>query len=139
MLLECGDIEALKKLFLRCQLNATTYKYGSNISFLSPLPREFAFWAKEQGADVADHYGFTPLHLASQYGRADAVKALLDAGVDINAKTSRILQPEFATSLEKTLQQNRLPYEKLLEICVLLLEHGAEIRDRSREFLHKSA
>ena len=172
-LLEKKDIEALKEQFLRCEPNAITNKYGSNIFSLSPLPREFAFWAKEQGADVnfkdyyektpifrhasvwngdvqllielgakadvAAHDGTTPLHLAALYGRVNAVKALLDAGVDVNVKSNRIDWPGFLTPLEKTLLQDRLPYEKLLEICMILLEHGAEITDRTREFLLKSA
>lgn len=171
--LERGDIDALKEQFLRCEPNAITNKYGSNIFSLSPLPREFAFWAKEQGADVnfkdyyrktpifnhasvwngdvqllidlganidvADNFGITPLHLASASGRADAVKALLVAGVDVNVKSGRIDWPGFLTPLEKTLHQNRLQYGKLLEICGLLLEHGAEITDRAREFLLNSA
>jgi len=62
-LLECGDIAALKEQFLRCEPNAVTNKYGSNIFSLTPLPGEFAFWAKEQGADVnfRDYYGRTPI------------------------------------------------------------------------------
>ena len=172
-LLERGDIEVLKEQFLRCEPNAVTSKYGSNIFSLSPIPREFAFWAKEQGADVnfkdyyektpifrqasawngdvqllvdlgakvdiADHFGVTPLHLAALYGRAKAVKILLDAGADVNLTTGRIDGPGFLTPLEKTLHQDRLPYRELLEICMLLLDHGAEITDRSREFLLKSA
>lgn len=173
-LLEQGDIEALKNQFLRCEPNATTSnKYGSNIFSLTPLPREFAFWAKEQGADVnfkdyyektpifehssmwngdvplllelgadvnvTDHFGVTPLHLASLYGRVDAVEALLNAGINVNVKSGRIDWPGYMTPLEKTLHQNRLPYEKLLEICVILLNHGGEITDRAREFLLQSA
>ena len=168
-LLENGDIAALKEQFLRCDPNAVTGKYGSNIFSLTPLPREFAFWAKEQGADVnfKDHYGktpvfnhasfwngdvqllidlgaevnvaqddgTTPLHLAALCGRANAVKALLKAGVDVNVKSGPMAWPGFLTPLEETLLQDRLPYPQLLEICQILLDHGAEITERCREFL----
>lgn len=173
-LLKCGDIAALKEQFLRCDPNAITYsKYGSNIFSMSPLPREFAFWAKEQGADVnfKDYYGktpifnqasawngdvqllidlgadvhvtdtsgTTPLHLAALYGRTDAVKALLSAGVDVNVKSGRIDWPGFLTPLEEMLLQDRLPYKEQLEICQLLFDHGAKITDRCREALRRSA
>lgn len=173
-LMEQGDIAALKEQFLRCEPNAlVTNKYGSNIFSLSPLPREFAFWAKEQGADVnfKDYYGRTPvyyhasswngdvqllidlggdvdvvdhsgktlLHLAAIYGRTNAVKALLGAGLSADKKSGRIDWPGALTPLEGTLLQDRLPYQNLLEICELLLEHGAKITDRAREFLQKSA
>lgn len=172
-LMEQGDIAALKEQFLRCEPNAVTNKYGSNIFSLSPLPREFAFWAKEQGADinfkdyyrrtpifhhasiwngdvqllielgasvdVVDDFGVSLLHLAAMYGRVNATRVLLDAGVDVNRKSGRIDWPGFLTPLEKTLHQDRLPYQELLKICELLLGHGAKITDRAREFLQKSA
>lgn len=172
-LLEQGDIEALKEQFLRCEPNAVTSKYGSNIFSLAPLPRGFAFWAKEQGADidhqsyyrktplfdqascwngnvqllidlgasvdVADDFGVTPLHLAALYGRAEAVRALLGAGVDVDVRSGRIDWPGYLTPLEKTLLQDRLPYPLLLEICQILLDHGATITDRAREALGRSA
>ena len=56
--LETGDIDVLKEQFSQCEPDAVSGKYGSNIFSLTPLPREFAFWAKEQGADVnfKDYY-----------------------------------------------------------------------------------
>ena len=69
----------------------------------------------------------------------EAVKALLDAGADVNRKTGRIDWPGYLTPLEKTLLQDRLPYPRLLEVCTILLDHGAEITDRCREALGKSA
>ncbi len=172
-LLKRGEIAALKEQFLRCEPNAVSGKYGSNIFSLTPLPREFAFWAKEQGADVnyKDYYGktpifshasswngdvrllidlgaeirvvqddgTTPLHLAALYGRAEAVEALLEAGVDVNVRSGRRDWPGKLTPLEKTLLQDRLPYPLLLEICQILLDHGAVITDRCREYLGKSA
>ncbi len=172
-LLEAGDIAALKEQFLRCEANAVTSKFGSNIFSLSPLPREFAFWAREQGADVnfkdyygktpifmqashwqgdvpllidlgadvqvADGSGTTPLHLAALYGRTAAVKALLNAGVDANVRSGRMSWPGELTPLEETLAQDRLSYPALLEICGILFEHGAEITDRARGSLLRSA
>ncbi len=172
-LLEQGEMEGVKEQFLRCEPNAATGKYGSNIFSFTPLPREFAFWAREQGADVdfvdyygrtplfnhasawngdvqllldlgakpdaADNFGVTPLHNAALYGRGDGVKALLNAGVDVNIQSGRTDWPGFLTPLEKTLQQNRLPYPRLLEVCTILLDHGAQITDRCREALGKSA
>ncbi len=41
--------------------------------------------------------------------------------------------------MEKTLLQDRLPYPRLLEVCTILLDHGAQITDRCREALGKSA
>ncbi len=173
-LLEEGDIEALKKQFLRCEPNAkTSSKYGSNIFSMTPLPRGFAFWAQEQGADinfkdyydktpifyhasvwngdvplllelgakadVADHFGVTPLHLAALYGRINAVRALLAAGINPNVKTGRIDFPGFMTPLEEMFHQSRIPYAEMLEICEILLENGAEITDNACEYLLESA
>ena len=63
---------------------------------------------------------------------------MLDAGVDVNIRSGRIDWPRFLTPLEKTLLQDRLPYEELLKDLPAPLEHGAEITDQCREFLHKS-
>ena len=87
-LLNSGDLEALKKQFSRCEPNAVTGKYGSNVFSLVPLPREFAFWAKEQGADVnfLDHYGKTPLFNQASFYNGNAA-LLIELGADVNARS----------------------------------------------------
>lgn len=88
LLLQNGDIEELKKQFSRCEPNALhTNKFGSNIFSLSPLPREFAFWAKEQGANVnfRDHYGNPPIFRQVSSQRGD-VQLLIDLGADIHVR-----------------------------------------------------
>lgn len=170
-LLEAGDIEGLKALFSKCEPNALTSRtYGSNIFSKAPLPREFAFWAKEQGADVnfIDHYGktpifhqagswrgevpllielgaevhvaaggVTPLHYAAMYGRPEAVRALLDAGADVEARPEDKLFHTRQSPLEMALNQDRLPFATLLEVCNLLLEHGARITGDARKAVAK--
>ena len=165
-LLEEGNVEELKQLFARCEPNALCsrgYKIrSSNVYSLSPLPREFAVWAKEQGADVnfLDGCGFTPifdqagavygdvqllidlgaktdiimydgttpLHEAAVHGRMDAMTALLENGVRVDAGMGLT----WGTALESAIRQNCLPFETLLKVCTLLLEHGAQITDRAR-------
>lgn len=172
-LLETGDIETLKQVFSRCEPNALRYsKYGSNIFSRTPLPREFAIWAKEQGADVnfKDYNGNTPiyyqitryrgdeqllidlgadihvtsydgdtlLHKAAMFGRPQTVKTLLAAGLDIyiNAKASSF--NSYSTPLEAALIHfHRSPYSISLEVCQILLEHGAEITENARKQVRK--
>jgi len=82
--LKDGNIAQAKKLFSDCEPNAVTYN-GSNIFSLSPMPREFAFWAKEQGADInlKNSYGRTPIF---EIVRKDGdVSLLIELGADIDA------------------------------------------------------
>lgn len=78
-----GDIEGAKRLFSLCEPNAV--QIHSNVFSLTPMPKEFALWAKERGADVnfRNEYGQTPLF---DIVRMDADAALLiQLGADVNA------------------------------------------------------
>ena len=165
-LLEAGDVERLKKVFEKCEVNAKPGRYGSNAFGMAPLPREFAFWLKEQGGDVnqPDYYenppifnhasfwqgdvgllielgadihvtkkdGTTPLHLAAAYGRADAVKQLLEHGADVNVRMHDEILGNRSTPLEMALTQARVPLKNLLAVCKILLEHGADITEAAK-------
>ncbi|MCI8615289.1 MAG: hypothetical protein HFJ01_09380 [Lachnospiraceae bacterium] len=48
--------------------------------------------------------------------------------------SGRMAWSGFLTPLEEALLQNRLPYPLLLEICQLLLDHGAEITEKYCEY-----
>lgn len=161
-LLEAGNIEALKEVYKTCDINAKNGRYGSNALEMTPLPREFAQWLVEQGADVnrKDHYGnppifthasadngdvqllldlgadvkgtekdgMTPLHLAASHGRTEAMKALIQAGADVNAVSRDILGAgRDYTPLEKALIEGRIPVSEMLAVCEILLENGARI------------
>lgn len=84
--LKAENIEECKKLFLKCEPNAVSW-CRSNI-FSLPMPRELAFWAKEQGADInfRDYRGRTPVF---EIARRDGdIALLIELGADINAVAS---------------------------------------------------
>lgn len=113
----------------------------------TPIFNHASFWNGDVrllidlGAEIhaAQDDGTTPFHLAALYGRVEAVKALLEAGADVNVKSGRLDWPGYLTPMEITLLQDRLPYSLLLEICRILLDHGATITGRCQEYLGKSA
>lgn len=162
-----GNIEECKKLFLECEPNAISW-CGSNIFSLVPMPREFAIWAKEQGADInfTDHRGqtpifeigrrdgdipllielganvrdvrtdgCTPLHIAAARGQKKAVRALIKAGAVVDAQTKDYDGYGHFTPLEKVLYEPDLSSIKKYDLCKILLGKGAEITERSRQFV----
>ena len=85
MLLKDGKLEECKKLFLTCEPNAVRWAGSYNIFAFKSMPREFALWAQEQGADVnfKDQYGRTPIF---EIARKDGdVALLIELGADVNA------------------------------------------------------
>ena len=165
-LLKDGNIEECKRLFLECEPNATWT--SSNIFSLVPMPREFAIWAKEQGADInfRDRYGktpifetarrdgdisllielgadinavdpdgCTPLHIAAARGCKKAVRALLKAGAEIDAQTKDYDGYGHFTPLEQVLYEADLSSIGKYDISKILLDRGAKMTDRSRQFV----
>ena len=91
-LLKAVNIEEAKRLFSGCEPNATGY-FGSNIFSLMPMPREFAFWAKEQGADInfRDRHGKTPIF---EIARRDGdISLLIELGAEIEAVSPKGCTP----------------------------------------------
>ncbi len=88
-LIKTGDIEALKKVYEKCELNAYTGYCKSNALFLNGVPDELVRWLVEQGVDInyRDDYGETALH--HRVGRGENVSLLLELGADIEATTRR--------------------------------------------------
>ena len=167
MFLKDGNIEECKELFSGCDPNAVSWS-GSNIFSLKPMPGEFAFWVKEQGADInfRDRYGrtpafeiarrdgdiallielgadinavspdgCTPLHIAAARGCKKAVRTLIKAGAKTDAQTKDYNGYGHFTPLEKVVYEPSLSSIKKYDVCKILLNHGAEMTERSRQFV----
>ena len=79
------------------------------------------------------HDGFTPLGLAVFFGQTESVKALLDAGADVNLASREAMKVTPLASASAARQ---------LEIARLLIAHGADVNARAAsDFtpLHESA
>lgn len=122
-LLEKGDIEALKAVFDKCEINAVS-TYGNAFNE-TPLPREFAFWLKEQGCDInlKNRYGETPIfsHASSYLGD---VALLLELGADGNEINS-----DRETPLHYAAKYGRI------DAVNALLKYGVNVNARSKDSL----
>lgn len=79
-----------------------------------------------------DEAGWTHLHMAAQYGRADIVKMLLEAGADANAET---VQSEVEAGGNTALCiacETDLPWTA--EIVKMLLDAGADVNHTYEDF-----
>lgn len=87
-LVETANIETLKAVYEKCELDAYEGSNKESALFLSHIPDELVKWLVEQGADIhhRDTYGKTALH--AKVGRGEDISLLVELGGDINA-TSR--------------------------------------------------
>lgn len=127
-LLQSGDIDALKNIFKKCEINAVTSRYGSNAFEKGPLPKEFAYWLKEQGCDInqVDYYGNTPIfaHASAYYGD---VALLLELGADGNA-----IGRDKQTPLHKAAMYGRI------DALNALLKHGVNVSAQAIDIITKA-
>lgn len=88
-LIDKGDLNELKAVFAKCELNAYERNYIKRpaLSFYG-IPLELMRWLIEQGADIeaADSYGKTPLFYHAQVNSTERVMFLLEQGADVHAK-----------------------------------------------------
>jgi hypothetical protein len=119
-LLASNDIQALKKVFDKCEFDAYGgYSKRSAIAF-DLCPDELVEWLVEQGADLQqkDDYGDSPLHQRAM-SRRSSIKVLLDLGADITASTKRS-----GTPLHVAARYHNVPNAKLL------LQYGSNINEK---------
>ena len=120
--LKAGNVEEPKRLFSQCEPNAVNYS-GSNVFALSPMLREFALWAQEQGADInfRDKYGYTPIFEVIR--RDGDVSLLIELGADIEAVSSDGRTPLHAAAARGRKKQ-----------CRALLKAGARVDVQTKDF-----
>lgn len=85
-LIEISDINELKRVFEKCEWNATGgYAKGTALGFYN-IPEELTCWLVRQGAEIEapDIYGRTPLHQQAMK-RKGKIDVLLELGADITA------------------------------------------------------
>lgn len=89
-LLKSGDLEALKSVFDKVDVNARGgYSKQSALAF-NDCPDDLTRWLVDQGAelDFADIYGKTPLHSRAGHWQGN-IAVLLELGADVNHQASK--------------------------------------------------
>ena len=103
------------------------------------MPQQSVFEAAEQGdvdrlrellehdpavVDAFGDHGFQPLPLACFYGHVEAARVLLERGADPNTLSRN--EHVKTNALHAAAASENKSREVRLELCVLLLEHGAD-------------
>lgn len=116
-LLKSGDVQALKDVFTKCEIDARGSFYKHTALAFDHCPHELAQWLVEQGADLqaTDTWGNTPLHRRSR-SRSGNISSLLELGADVNMASNYGGTPLHAAG------EAHNP-----ENTALLLAHGAKV------------
>lgn len=120
-LLEAGDLDALKTVYDKCELNAVTGYCKDTALALSNTPPELMRWLIEQGLDVntENRFGKTALAEHASFGDIERMKVLLECGADVEAGHPLPLLHAAGRHQPKAI--------------ALLLEHGADINGKNRQ------
>ena len=160
-LVNAGDIDALKKVFDKCEMNV----YSDALSF-SNIPDELVRWLVTQGADInakdatygktalhahagcwngditvflelgaditlKNKYGKTPLQVAARSYNARCVEALVNQGADIF-----VVNEDGMTPLEEALNYaNNTSLERLAKIADIFLAKGQQMTPKMQEMV----
>lgn len=96
-IVETGDIEKIKEVFQKSDINATSGYYKLNALSFTELPTEMYTWLVEEGADInqVGDYGKTPIfnHLYTLH--CENLQLLIDLGADIEVNKSSGETPLF--------------------------------------------
>lgn len=89
-LLQQGDIDTLKAVFVSCDVNARSGYTKQTALAYNDCPDELVRWLVAQGADLMaeDDYGETPLHARSGHWQG-RIEILIELGADINHGENR--------------------------------------------------
>lgn len=166
-LLKERDLNALKAVFDRYDLNARGGVSRQTALAFSNLPDELAQWLVEQGANLsaADSYGNTPLHSRAGHWQG-RVGILLELGADVNHGDGSIGTPlhkaaaignantvgmllKHGARVDAQNDSGQSPLEYALQRCsntqitgmaavaTLLLEAGAQKTPKMKEYVNR--
>jgi len=116
-LLATGDQEALKAVFVGCDVDARGGVFKQTALAFVDCPDALSRWLVEQGADLAagDAYGETPLHARAGHWKGD-VALLIELGADVNHDAGGRGTPLHRAAAAGKLRAARM-----------LLDHGARV------------
>lgn len=126
-ILASGDLDAMKAVYDKCLLEATTDYYKHTALAVRECPPELARWLVEQGLDVdrPDRFDATPLATAAGWGDVESMQLLLELGANPDAGKK---PPLVAAARNRRLDAVRL-----------LLDHGADVHAVEGTFKYTAA